>query len=336
MRANATPRAFSLSIITALISPLASALAFTAIASPAAAQSLPPLPIQFSPDRVITQGREGSASGVCAESRRPLRAIAYTDPRSQTAVSARTAQAQPTLWVYLPVPISEETEASFVLKNSLNAPLYEGALSGQTDSTGIIGISLSDIPLSIDLAVGDAYQWSLSVTCAENETAVVSGWIERRLLDSSLRPTFEAVGSRNRAALYANYGYLQDTLSELAALRLANPDNEAIAQDWSNFLSALNLSELASEPVLECCQIGKEREDSAGEEINEEINEERNEDTERPVDSELEENEASDVEQPEGADERSEEGAESLEEETPEAAPEEDGRSILQRARDKG
>ncbi|NJM96074.1 MAG: hypothetical protein HC800_01635 [Phormidesmis sp. RL_2_1] len=44
-------------------------------------------------------------------------------------------------------------------------------------------------------------------------------------------------------------------LSELAALRLTQPDNDAIAQDWSNVLGLLDLADLVTAPVLDCCQV---------------------------------------------------------------------------------
>ncbi|MFK8184721.1 MAG: DUF928 domain-containing protein [Phormidesmis sp.] len=303
--------------------------------SVAAQGELPALPIQFNPTQSVNQGRMGSVEGGCDAG--PLSAIAYTNPQTQASLSTRTSQAQPTLWVYSPTPINAETEATFTIKNSLSAPLYEARLSGQTDSAGIIGI-----PLSTNLTVGDSFQWSLVLKCSDNAQAVLSGWIERRMLDSALNQTFAAVSDRNRAALYANYGFLQDTLSELADLRLENPQNEALTQDWSTLLTDFNLSELAAEPLLSCCEIGKEAvepleeaveeadreafdsetsdsETSDGEEMDsEEIDSEAPELTEQqPLESELEAPEES-------------ESSEQLEE----AA--EDSRTMLQRARDRG
>lgn len=298
-----------LAIAPLTITPLATAL-------PAAAQSLPSLPIQFNPAQINTT-RTGSTSGECSAGERPPSAIAYTD--SQTTASTRTTQAQPTLWFYLPVPLTPETEALFTLKGSLDspvgAPLYEGVLSGQTDSAGIISI-----PLSISLNVGDLYQWSLTLNCADDETIAMSGWIERRALAPALRSTFEAVGDRNRAALYANYGFLQDAIDELATLRQVNPDSEAIAQDWNAFLSDLNLSELTASSLLNCCQVGSK---PAEENPREESEAEEAVPEEMPLE-EMPEEVPEEVQEPEQP---------SVEESE---QPEEDTRTILQRARDKG
>ena len=290
----------------AALLPLAFALLSTA--APAIAQDLPNLPIQFNSGQTANRGRIGSASGECSESNGLVKAIAYTDPQTQAPISALTSQAQPTLWFYLPTPIADDSQITLVVKSSLGATLDESSISGQTDSAGIVGI-----PLTANLTTGDLYEWSLTLYCTTSESEhatldgwTLSGWIERSTIDPALRQTFEAVSDRNRAALYANYGYLQDAAHELATLRQSNPTNEALTQDWSAFLRDLNLTELAAEPILNCCQIASA---APAEEI------EKLEETE-PTEQ---------VEEPEAEPEAE-----------PTEPPEQDTRTILQRARDRG
>ena len=263
----------------------------TPLSLKAIAQELPPLPIQFDPTRT-NAARVGNYEGTCEADGKRLSAIAYTNPTTQVANSALTAQAQPTLWFYSPFPI-EAASATFTLSDAQGNSRYESMISEQTESAGIFSIK---IPEAITLGV--PLQWSLALNC-EGEQTTLSGWIERGELYPDLARMVEAVGERNQAALYASYGVLQDAITAIATLRLTDPENEILAQDWSTFLSALNLSELANEPILDCCQVG------AIEEI-EEIEEE----TEQVV-------------------EESEEVPEMEE-------PEEDNRTILQRARDRG
>jgi len=284
-------------------------LTFAALSlpTPAIAQDLPPLPIQFDTSQIINRGRPGSASREqCNPNDSPLSAIAYLDPQTQAPASTLTSQTQPTLWFYVPIPIKENTEAIFTLKNSLGAPIEENKLSGQTDRSGIIGI-----PISTNLAIGDLYEWSLLLKCADNNQTILSGWIERKIVDSALKQTFEAVGDRNRIALYANYGFLQDAISGLANLRIANSTDPDLTQSWSTLLSDLNLSAIATEPLLACCQTA-------------------NISTEEPETTEPETTE----QQPETIErlEPEETETETPETETPEP---EDNRTILQRARDR-
>jgi len=91
---------------------------------------------------------------------------------------------------------------------------------------------------------------------------------------------------------------LQDAVSELAGLRLARSEDEAVAQDWRQFLVALELSELADATVFPCCELATGP-------------------AEMPVEPEVEV--VPEVAEP-----------------VVESEPERDSRSILERARDRG
>ncbi len=231
--------------------------------------------VQFNPDQLINPGRPGGrrrgggSRGECSADP-ALTAIVYARTVSELGiegieetVGTLTTQAQPKLWFYLPTALSENTQTLLTLKSSDDTLLYEGHLLGSTDRAGMVGVTLP-----VDLAVGQIYYWSFALACGESgpseneaegdsEQSMVDGWIERRAIDPALSRTFEQADTRNRAALYANYGFLQDAVSELATLHLANPDDEAIAQDWANFLNDLDLADLTDAPLLgllECCQ----------------------------------------------------------------------------------
>ncbi len=243
-------------------------LPFNLLIKPAHAETLPTLPIQFNPDTLVNPGRPGgrrrgggSRGGCQAEI--PLTAIAYADSRTvaelgvtrtEETVGMLTAQAQPTLWFYLPTPLLANTPTEFILKDGLNRTLFQTQLSGETAQPGIIGL-----PVSFDLEVGKAYHWFFTMGCDDTEQTTVDGWIQRRTVDPSLSRTFHQASPHDRAALYASYGFLQDALSELAAMRLADRENGtedgALAQTWTNFLSALGFTEIAATPVLTCCQV---------------------------------------------------------------------------------
>ena len=251
--------------VTVALSAL-SLVAFSALRPLSAiAQQLPPMPVQFDPDSLTNPGRPGGrrrgggSRGSC-QGELPLTAIAYASSTNveelgitQTleVVGMLTTQAQPTLWFYLPDPLIDSATTEFVIKDSGEQVLYRGQLTGETDDSGIVGV-----PVAIDLEAGAAYHWYLTIDCEENERAVVDGWIERRLPDPTLSNLLIQASPRNRVALYANAGFLQDALTELATLRLSNLEDAAIAQDWVSFLSALDLPELTVASLLDCCQIG--------------------------------------------------------------------------------
>ena len=288
---------------------------------PAIAQQLPPLPIQFNPDRLVNPGRPGGrrrgggSRGDCpssSPSSPSLTAIAYARTVSELGIErtdetagAFTTQAQPTLWFYLPSALSSTTATSFAIKDSRDQLLYEGQLSGDTPSDGIISV-----PVPIDLTMGTPYHWFLTISCGageDSDQATVDGWIERQAGDANFNRVIGQADSRNRAALYANYGFLQDATTELAALRLANREDAFLAQDWVDFLAALDLRDLTAAPLLECCGLVDARSPQP---------------ETKPSAPEVSEPEVS---EPEG---------ESVEPEP--AEPEPDTRTILQRARDRG
>ncbi|MEO0770446.1 MAG: DUF928 domain-containing protein, partial [Cyanobacteria bacterium J06649_4] len=167
------------------------------------------------------------------------------------AVGALTTQANPTLWFYLPTPVQEST-IEFVLKGSNETVLYEGQLVGETSDSGIVGI-----PLPVSLQPNTAYRWYLTLVCDETERTTVDGWIERQNPGPDLTRTFSQANTQNKVALYAHYGFLQDALSELANLRLIQPDNDALDREWDGFLTALNLSDLSAAEILDCCTLAE-------------------------------------------------------------------------------
>jgi hypothetical protein len=242
----------------------------TALTPLAPAQTLPSLPIQFNPDTLVNPGRPGNrrrgggSRGGC-QAEIPLTALAYANSRTvaelgvqrtDEAVGTLTTQDQPSLWFYLPAPLNDNAE--LIVKDSREQVVYQGRLAGTTEQAGIVSV-----PMAVSLSPGAAYHWFLSLDCGEGDRTTVDGWLARQTSDPALQRAFTQADARNRAALYANYGFLQDALSELATLRLAKPDDEAIAQDWSSFLGELDLSELSSAPLLACCQLAGATEEPA-------------------------------------------------------------------------
>lgn len=280
------------------------------------AQALPPLPIQLegrpwiNPGQPGNRRRGGGSRGGCYEGT-PLTSLAYADSvtveelgitRTDEAVGSLTSLAVPTLWFYLPTALNE-TSTEFVVKNAQGALLYQGQLTGDTDESGIVGV-----PLAVRLPFGSAVQWFLTVDCDEGgDRTTVNGWIESRDPGPDLTRTFAQADVYNRVALYTNYGFLHDAMSELAGLRSLNPDDEALAQAWGQFLTSLELGDIADVPVLDCCQL------VALEDIPEPV--------EESAPSEVNLGESAPVE------------TETLEVSETE---EEDSRSILQRVRDRG
>ena len=247
---------------------------------PVKAESLPSMPIQFNPETLRSPGRPGGrrrgggSRGECAVGNVPLSAIAYSEAQSgrslgveivNESVGSFTTQAQPLLWFYMPRPISDETGAALIVKDERDEVVYQGRLKGSTGDSGIIGV-----PMPVEMELGSAYHWFLALDCGEAASESVDGWVVRQGVDPNTARLLTQAAPRNRVALYTTYGYVQDALSELAMLRLADLDDQEIAENWVRFLSGLGLEDLTAAPILDCCKLaGMDVEEPNVEEIEE-------------------------------------------------------------------
>lgn len=240
-------------------------ISFVMSSQPAQAQALPPMSIQFNPETLRSPGRPGGrrrgggSRGECTVGDVPLSAIAYSETKSSQSlgvdivsesVGSFTTQAQPLLWFYMPRAMSGETGAELIVKNERDELVYRGRLSGSTDGSGII-----NVPMPIAMEPASAYHWFLALDCGESSSESVDGWVVRQAVDPNSARLLTQAAALNRVALYTNYGYVQDALSELAMLRLADLDNREIAADWVGFLSGLGLEDLTAAPILDCCKL---------------------------------------------------------------------------------
>ncbi|MEO1390787.1 MAG: DUF928 domain-containing protein [Cyanobacteria bacterium J06634_6] len=278
---------------------------------PATAQQLPPLPLEFNPENLINPGRPGGrrrgggSRGSC-QADIPLTAVAYANSRTvqelgvsrnDEAVGMVTTLQTPDLWFYMPAAVGNNA-TEFVLKNASEQVIYQGQLAGTTNDSGIIGVTLP-----VALNVNDAYHWYLTVDCDDSERVTVNGWVERRAIGPDIDRTLRQANERNRAALAANFGFLQDAVSNLAVSRQIDPDSKTATQDWEQLMTVLGLPELSAVAVHLCCELSNE-----------------------PVNGPTETTPPTESTPPEA-------------EEMPDPAPvepEEESRSILQRARDRG
>ena len=234
---------------------------------PVNAQELPPMPIQFNPDTLRSPGRPGGrrrgggSRGGCVADGVPLSAIAYAESQSTRelevdviveSVGSFTTQAQPLLWFYLPNTTSDDVSAELVIKGEQDELLYRGQLEKGTEDNGIIRV-----PMPIEMAAGSAYHWFLSLDCGDAAAESVDGWIVRQDAQSEAAVLLAQAAPRNRVALYTNYGYVQDALSELAMMRLADLDDPEIAENWVGFLGQLGLEDLTAAPILDCCELAE-------------------------------------------------------------------------------
>jgi Domain of Unknown Function (DUF928) len=190
---------------------------------------------QNPPKRGTARGTVGTGSrGNCRSTAKPLTLLAGSDGLEQTV------SAYPTFWFYVPYSPDETTSGEFSLQEG-EADLYRTAFRLPT-SPGIVSITL---PRSVaPLQIGKEYRWYVDINCpsvkpSRNLTpASVTGMVKRVAISERLAQTLSTAKTPwQRTTSYASHGLWFDTLTELAQLRLHQPQDQAVKQAWVQLLS---------------------------------------------------------------------------------------------------
>lgn len=171
----------------------------------------------------------------------------YGSPDSEIVLGLTTAE-RPTFWFY--VPYLPKVSAEFVLQDDAEQTVYQTPIS-LSGTPGIVSLSLpATSPL---LETGKLYHWYFNIYCQPQQPPIfVDGWIKREFLSFALKSQLEQATSRQRIALFAAQGIWYDALTASATLQYVNPK----PTDWAVLLKAVGLENLASEPMVKCCQPG--------------------------------------------------------------------------------
>ena len=211
------------------------------------------------PDRGTPKSDEGTGSrGDCLH--KP------SSPPLQSLVGKHnlklTTSTRPTFWVYIPYTQTEAAYGEFSLQHR-DDEIYRTRFRLPTQP-GIIGVSLP--PQVASLNIGQQYRWYVDIDCAASNSddlstpASLTGIVERVVFPANFaHQSKTASQSLDRVAIYAKNGIWYDAITELAQLRLQQPDNPIFKQAWYKLLSDrdVNLAEISSEPILESVEIIK-------------------------------------------------------------------------------
>ena len=152
-----------------------------------------------------------------------------------------TTSDRPTIWVYVPYTQKEAPYGEFSLQDGDNE-IYRTRFQ-LTAKPGIVGVSL---PSTIaPLAVNKSYRWYLDINCSVSASsndlstpASLTGMVERVAFSADLAREFKTASKPlNQIATYAKYGIWYDAVTELAKLRLQQPENLTVQQAWDKLLS---------------------------------------------------------------------------------------------------
>lgn len=153
-----------------------------------------------------------------------------------------TVNERPTVWVYVPYTSTDAESGEFSLQDG-DVELYRTRFR-LPEKAGIISVSLpSTVPA---LAIGNSYRWYVEVNCngASNRgnlatPASITGLIQRQSVPVELAKQLEKASSPlEKVSAYTKYGIWYETITELAQLRLKEPQNPTFKKIWVELLSA--------------------------------------------------------------------------------------------------
>jgi len=158
-----------------------------------------------------------------------------------------TLATHPTVFLY--IPPTWVTSAAFQFFDE-NDRSFEATIPLSAEG-GVIGIRIpADTPA---LEINQTYDWSLMLNCDEYDPSGnpwVKGAIQRIELNSTQSRQLENMPPRDRPFFYAAAGIWTDTLTSLSELRLANPTDPELTQNWVDLLSSVPMYQLyAIEPL---------------------------------------------------------------------------------------
>lgn len=154
-----------------------------------------------------------------------------------------TTSSHPTFWFY--VPYSPTLMAEFVLQDEAGHSVYRTTAS-LSRTPGIVSLSLP--PTASPLEIDKRYHWYFNIYCNPQQPPVfVDGWIQRKELNPALKSQLETAKPKQRVSLFAAQGIWYEALTAAAELRSTTLKDT----DWVALLQAIDLADVASEPMVE-------------------------------------------------------------------------------------
>lgn len=204
------------------------------------------------PDRGTPRAPHGTGSrGDC---RQPAALPALSQLTGSQGLDL-TISEYPQFWVYVPYAQAEVATAKFSLQND-DSEVYQQTV--QLPSTpGILAISMPTTlpPLEMD----ESYRWYFELTCPQSDPtaspvpATVTGSVQRIAPSATLLNELAIAPSPlDTVAAYAENHIWYETLSQLAQLRLENPNDQSLIETWQALLSdpEVGLGDWADTPIV--------------------------------------------------------------------------------------
>ncbi len=174
-------------------------------------------------------------------------------------VYGKTVEEQPTFWFYVPYDSENVKTAKFTLLDANSYYVRDPVLKKPIEP---IEITLAETPgiikfrLPYKLEIDKPYNWYFSIICDPQKPSRnpgVKGWIQRVEQSPDLLKDLDALPPVRKYLAYAERGIWFDLITNLAESYRTHQGDKTLRIEWTQLLNFFHLSELAQEPIVNCC-----------------------------------------------------------------------------------
>ena len=222
--------------------------------------------------RFARSRRAGISRGNCNSNSEPMKfLLPQSNPQSSKTDNSNiskiiyeaTIEKYPTLFVY--IPKTSAPQAKFRLSDDRGYPVYEETFN-VTKTPALVSLNIPSEE-KYSLKLGKKYYWQLSLICDPNyisdNYSSLGGFLERVELKEELANKLSNAEPREHPFIYAESEYegkglWLDTLTSLANLIKANPNDSDLQQDWVSLLESVGIdNSIIKAPLLELNTVPK-------------------------------------------------------------------------------
>jgi Domain of Unknown Function (DUF928) len=152
----------------------------------------------------------------------------------------KTVAARPTFWVYVPYSTQQAIAGEFVLKEEGNKEIFRSPFTLPI-TPGLVSFSIPSRTAALE--IDKNYSWSFKVICQLPEadgsddspepSVLVEGWVQRVKPTPELENQLKAKTAPDYT-IYTNHLIWYDALDSITKLRITQPTNTKLTDEWIN------------------------------------------------------------------------------------------------------
>lgn len=215
----------------------------------------PPLIVLPPTPSTPTATTSGASRGQCLNTGTSVTALVPLTPQGKLGL---TVSGNPTLFFEIRQTNIVINVADFAVVDKDNKPVYKTTIN-LPEKSGAIGVTIPTLNTSEELQVGKSYKWGFALICdpQKRDQDISETGIIQRVNRPDLAAKIEQTPARERYLVYAQAGIWQETLSSLAELRLANPQDAELVNEWKNIWDSVQPKETTTVQSLVQPELGK-------------------------------------------------------------------------------